>query len=150
MSKLPPDATLTYIIDNGLLNKPSDWIRDVYRNLLSLPKDRGPYCVRIGLSGTGHGPNYRIEPLHEPEETPEDRLASITNIPDTPRWAYLLALNNAYDGRSHKHSTKLSGLARDNWSAKTSTEQDIKDRRGYIPQRRRLRSASRNRPVFAR
>jgi len=49
------------------------------------------------------------------------------NIPNTPRWAYLEARNNAFDRRNHKKTSRLSGLVRDNWSTKTSTEQDIKD-----------------------
>lgn len=127
MNKLPHDANLEYIVNNGLVNRPSDWIRGVFGNLLKLPKEYGPYCVRIGLTGTGHSPNYRIEPINEAERTPEDDEATIFNIPNTPRWAYLEARNNAFDGRNHKKTSRLSGLAQDNWSTRTSTEQEIKD-----------------------
>lgn len=123
MSKLPPDATLSYIVDNGLLNKPSDWLAKVFNLIRALPKDRGPYCVRIGISGTGHSPNYRIEPVDEPELTPEDAHITLGHIPDTPRWAYLAARNTAYNGRNHE--VLVSGLIPDHWSTKATTEQEI-------------------------
>ncbi len=125
MSKLPADATLQYIVNNGLLNKPFDWMSALGKNLRTLPKDRGPYCVRIGISGTGHSPNYRIEPMLEPERTLEDEKATVFDIPDTAHWAYLAARNTAYNGRNHE--ILVSGLVPENWSTKTSTEKEISD-----------------------
>lgn len=125
MDPLPSDATLRYIVNSGRLNKPSDWICALLKNLHALPKVRGPYCVRIGLSGTGHSPNYRIEPISEPEKTPEDDIASPFNIPETPHWAYRVALNTAYNGRGHKKL--MSGLNQENWSSETNSEQEINE-----------------------
>ncbi len=123
MSKLPPDATLTFILNNGMLRKPSDWLAKVSNNIRALPRDRGPYCVRIGISGTGHSPNYLIEPITEPAKTPEDDKASLFDIPDTAHWAYLAARNTAYSGRNHE--ILVSGLALESWSTKTTTEREV-------------------------
>ncbi|MBP1862203.1 hypothetical protein [Rhizobium herbae] len=118
MNQLPSDATLAYVVNNGLLNKPDDWIAKVLGIIRGLPDERGPYCLRIGVTGTGHAPNYRIEPIHEPARTEED-LKSL----DTPHWAYLGAINTAYSGRSH--AIIVSGLDKESWSSKANTVQEV-------------------------
>lgn len=123
MKKLPNDATLEFIINNGLLNKPLEWVSAVSNKMRALPTDRGPYCVRIGVSGTGHSPNYRIEPISKPDRTPEDNGGNVFEIPDTPYWEYLAAINTAYNGRNHE--TLVSGLVPENWSTQTSTQEEV-------------------------
>jgi hypothetical protein len=120
MDKLPSDVTLEYIVNNGLLNKPDNWIGKVLGIMRRLPDERGPYCLRIGVSGTGHAPNYRIEPIHEPEKTPPKEGEGPF---DTPHWGYLAARNTAYSGRSHE--VLLSGLVKESWSNKISTAEEV-------------------------
>lgn len=61
--------------------------------------------------------------VSEPEKTPEDYSGNIFDIPGTAHGAYLAARNTAYNGRSHEILT--SGLAPENWSTKTVSEQEI-------------------------
>ena len=56
---LPPDATIATI--SHLLAKPADYIPAVFGRLNADHRAHAPATVRIGLTGEGKFPNYRIE-----------------------------------------------------------------------------------------
>ena len=128
MVKLPSDANVTFLVNNGLLYKPSDWLPSMYGNFRKLQKQYGVSCVRIGLSGTGHSPNYRIEPISKPSSaTKEEFDDAMIRGGSHPQVDYLIARNTAFNGRSHKKPDNLQGsLNQENWSSSVCTEDDIK------------------------
>lgn len=125
MGKLPENVTIQYLVRNGLLRKPEDYIRSVWRNCLNFRKDHGAFCVRLGLSGTGDSPNYRIEFAVAPKEQPTSEEAGdfFAGRKSHPAMEALVAKNSAFSGRSHKVS--VTGLDRDNWSTATQDEDAI-------------------------
>jgi len=126
MDKLPENVTIDYLVRNGLLRKPEDYIRSVWRNCLNFRKNHGAFCVRLGLSGTGDSPNYRIEFAVEPKEKPTSKEIGdfFAGRKSHPALEALVAKNNAFSGRSHKVS--VTGLDRDNWSVATQDEEAIR------------------------
>ncbi|WP_129567292.1 hypothetical protein [Agrobacterium tumefaciens] len=127
MAKLPSNADIKFLVNNGLLYKPSDWLPSMYGNLLKSQKLIGPCSLRIGLSGTGHSPNYRIEPLSEPPAATQDEFDNaMFRGGSHPSVDHLHARTTAFSGRSHKKAENLHSLHSENWSSAVSTEDDIK------------------------
>ncbi|MDD1498484.1 hypothetical protein PVA19_08665 [Agrobacterium sp. CNPSo 3708] len=129
MGKLPRDADLIFLVKHNLLFKPVDWLPAMYGNFIKAQKKYGPSCVRIGLSGKGHSPNYRIEPLNEPPKaTPEEFEKALLYDGSHPQVDKMIARNTAFSGRSHKQPSTLQGsLDQENWSSAVNTEIEIKD-----------------------
>lgn len=125
MAKLPGNVTIRSLMHNGLLHKPEEYIRNMWRNCLVFKKDHGAFRVRLGLSGTGQAPNYRIEFAVAPKEQPtsEEIGDFFAGRKSHPALDALVARNNAFSGRSHKIS--LTGLDHDNWSTATQDEEEI-------------------------
>lgn len=108
---LPDDFTFVDLWRKKLLADPEEFLRNVARNLREREKAlQRPCTVRIGLSGSGKFPNYRIEPIMEGDE---------------PSWAELAAKNTAFGGKSHK--VQMSGLLSEHWSrtAMTTDQADM-------------------------
>ena len=60
MSKaLPKDATLHDVLPS--LDKPESFVRQVVGVLHEATKGHGNIVMRLGVTGTGQAPNYRIE-----------------------------------------------------------------------------------------
>lgn len=53
------DATIADIL--GRLNKPEDYVRSVLANAWNCKRKVGSASVRIGITGEGRAPNYRLE-----------------------------------------------------------------------------------------
>lgn len=65
--KISPGATIADI--THLLADGEEYVRRIMENMMSGPYDRDDAVVRIGVSGTGIAPNYRIEYPNQPELT---------------------------------------------------------------------------------
>ena len=63
--KISPGATIADI--THLLADAEEYVRRIMENMMSGPYDRDDAVVRIGVSGTGIAPNYRIEYPNQPE-----------------------------------------------------------------------------------
>ena len=53
------DATIRDIV--GRLNKPAEYLRRVLEHMYECKREFGTAFVRIGVTGNGRAPNYRIE-----------------------------------------------------------------------------------------
>jgi hypothetical protein len=53
------EATIADIV--GTLNKPEDYVRCVLEHLWACKREHGSASVRIGVTGEGRAPNYRVE-----------------------------------------------------------------------------------------
>jgi hypothetical protein len=81
---MPPDATLAYVMST--LARPEDYVRGMLRNLYDCKREHGGASARLGLTGGGVSPHYRIEfPL---------QLEALPNVSN--------GIFGAFDGRSHK------------------------------------------------
>ena len=56
---LQADATITDLLNS--LNKRRDYVHGVFTNMWKCKREYGSASVRIGVSGAGRSPNYRIE-----------------------------------------------------------------------------------------
>ena len=107
MSNLPADTTLADL--RHVLADSGEFVRQVSGVMHSATKEHGPVVMRLGITGTGRLPNYRLE-----------SLAS---------GAPLLAL----DGNSHKpwpEGADFTGAA--NWSRRTRSLEDVRALLGEV------------------
>lgn len=123
MPKLPRDVRLDYIVRNGLVNKPEEYIRGIFRNAKQFERLHGAWLIRLGAGGTGHAPNYRIEFAAPPIASPEELQAGMLGIQFVPAVEALAAANAMYGGSSHK--VLLRGLVAERWSTATDDEASL-------------------------
>lgn len=91
----------------------------------------GPSCVRIGLTGSGASPNYRVQPIQKVDfPEPKDGGCLAEN-----QYEYLALRNCAYSGVSH--TRKLSGLGNETWSKIANTFYEIEQLRREIGAKKR-------------
>ena len=120
LTRLGPSDTLTDILDT--LKNPSEYVRGVLGNLMICKKEYGSACVRIGTTGGGISPHYRIEPAAEFSR--DDWL-------DERFW-------QAYDGRNHKRlDWGFSELRDQHWSPKAMNFDDVQNLLGKLRNFRR-------------
>jgi hypothetical protein len=55
------DATIADIVVMGKLNKPEEYVRKVFENMLDCERKFGTASLRIAVTGEAKAPNYRIE-----------------------------------------------------------------------------------------
>lgn len=111
MSKsIPMDATLRDVLPS--LEKPEAFVRQVVGVMHHAAKEHGPIVMRLGITGKGSAPNYRIEGAEG--GSPFMALDGANHRP----WA---------DGESFSSQT--------NWSTVTMTKDEVTnllgDIRGY-------------------
>ena len=116
---LDKDVTLRDLWKRGELRNAMKYLDRLFVRYREISRDVGECCIRIGITGSGHAPNYRVQPIHERElEHISHRLARTEpteeQIEDDK---YLRAMDIAYNGRSHL-PISLDVGARDpaNWS----------------------------------
>jgi hypothetical protein len=81
---MPPDATLAYVMST--LARPEDYVCGMLRNLYDCKREHGGASARLGLTGDGVSPHYRIEFPFQSKVLPR-----VNN-----------GIFGAFDGRSHK------------------------------------------------
>ncbi|MGR9499422.1 hypothetical protein ACU8OJ_21940 [Rhizobium leguminosarum] len=124
MTKLPQDVRLNYIVQNGLVNKPEEYIRGIFGNAKKFQQQHGAWVVRLGAGGTGHAPNYRIEFAESPPKaSPEELKAGMLGAQYVPEVEALTAANRMYGGSSHM--VLLHGLVAERWSTATDNEASL-------------------------
>lgn len=108
-AQLAPDARISDIIHT--LPDPIDYISGVVRNFILLGYDRETSKIRIGTTGAGIFPNYKIE---KPSiQTTITLLSKPLELTCTPA--------STLSGRNHREMTELDDLERrdENWSTAT-------------------------------
>lgn len=106
-NELCADTTLADIVTR--LHNPKRYIQRVLQNMEECGKNHGSVRVRIGITGTGDRPNYRIEPEH-PERIDLNLLTAKMRgeLPDERhkelevQLAHFAAHFSAYNGNSHE------------------------------------------------
>ena len=135
-NSIPADATIAVI--KGRLRDPIEYVRRVLMNMQSCKEEHGDAVVRIGITGEGVAPHYRIEP-EEGLGAPVGReLSSHTSDEMERERTYILrAFYNAYNGFSHKKQIRWSHkeLQDDSWSRHSMILAEVRDligeMRGY-------------------
>lgn len=115
-NSLPKNATLRDILPS--LNKPESYVRQVVGVMHDATKEHGQIVMRLGVTGTGRIPNYRIE-----------RAESGTPV-------------MALDGANHKRWPDGENFAAAlNWSTTVMNKEEVAallgEIRGYRPGRRK-------------
>ncbi|TAW18730.1 hypothetical protein [Rhizobium ruizarguesonis] len=142
MADLPEDVRLDFIIRNGLLNKPEEYVRGVYNNAKAFERRHGKCTIRLGAGGSGYAPNYRIEfAAPPPKASPDELQAGMTTSQYIPEVEALKAANTFYGGASHK--VQRPGLHHERWSTATDNEAALLAALKRLVEDRRRR-ASRN------
>ncbi len=120
---LPERCTIRDLLDEGKLSE--NYVRDIWKNCLTFKKLNGDFHVRIGLTGKGAAPNYRIEFANPPKEQPTSEQARdhFAGRSSHPAIEFLTANNTAFSGRSHKKA--MNALDHEKWSSQVSTSADI-------------------------
>jgi hypothetical protein len=111
---LPPDATLPDVL--ATLAKAEHYVRGMLENLYECKREHGSATARIGITGGGIAPHYRID-----YSGPENKF----NIKN--------AVFGAFDGRNHKiidwieEAGQLDGsvLKNEHWSTRSMSIRDV-------------------------
>jgi hypothetical protein len=116
--KISSDATIADI--THLLADPVEYVRRIMENMMSGPYDRDDAVVRIGVSGKGVAPNYRIEYPNQPE------LASLG----------LAVGADTYSGIGHKELGHY-GQRGEQWSTRAMLYTDLRGLIGTLRAKRK-------------
>lgn len=104
--KIPANANVAS--HHQYLDDADSYIGGLYGNLHKAQKQNGTTVVRMGISGTGRRPSYRIE---HPDGTE----------PDVP-----------FDGQTHRPFTDTVGVAAATWSSEVNSFEEIEALLGKI------------------
>lgn len=109
MSRTPiaRDATITDVLRT--LADPEEYVRRVLSTVSSIRSKHGSVVVRIGVTGNGFLPNYRID-------------HSGTSCEPI----------NAFDGATHKPFTDVANIDTENWSTCSMTYDEVRELLGRI------------------
>jgi hypothetical protein len=136
--QLQRDATIAVIVSR--LRDPAEYVRRVLQNKKNCKDEfRQPVVVRIGITGEGVAPHYRIEP----EEGLSNAIGRQLLVPNPQEEldgeiAYTnAAFYRAYNGSSHEHQSAWGHreLQSESWSNHSMTFEDVRkllgDLRGF-------------------
>ncbi len=119
---MPPDATLAYVMST--LEKPEDYVCGMLQHLYDCKREHGDASARIGTTGWGASPHYRIEYPFQSKVLPRVKVG----------------IFGAFDGRSHKliewidKASQLDGsiLRDEHWSTCPMSIDDVTAFLAYI------------------
>ena len=115
--KLAANATIADIITK--LDNPVEYVRSVLGNMLDCNKEHGEAFVRIGTTGRGIVPHYRVEPKLNIDVFENDDL-----------WAAHFV---AFHGRNHKRlDWGLRELRVENWSRGNMSYKEVQNLLGTL------------------
>lgn len=121
--RLAERATIRDVV--GSLTKPEDYVRQVFHNLHEAGRRGGEVVVRIGRTGDGKAPHYRID----------RRAPGFSFRADQPAQP-IYELVAEFHGRSHKRLLAVDHpedvLVEDNWSLAAMTLEEIKGLLGEV------------------
>ncbi len=121
---LPDDATIADIAPK--LNGPKEYVRRVLENMIDFRKEHGAAVVRIGTTGTGFAPHYRIQKSIIDSAT--EIMVGIESS-ETDEAEYF----QAFHGRSHKRLDLGSAeLRTEHWSRRSMTFDETQNLLGKL------------------
>jgi hypothetical protein len=131
-NKLPKSATISVII--GRLRDPEAYLRGVLNNMMLCKRQHGSAVVRIGTTGEGLIPHYRVEPsATELEALTPELLASTHEEVEQHSTHRLATYYNAYRGTSHeKLDWGHRELQAESWSSQSMSLDEVRDLLGKV------------------
>jgi hypothetical protein len=132
---IPPDATIVSIM--GRLRNPEEYVRPLLGNMHACRKAHGNASVRIGVTGKGITPHYRVG-YGGVLDFDGVKLAS-EEIPGLEATVIpgLEALFGAFDGRNHTRMDYDVEVLRDgHWSTKAMDYDEVAGLLGEVRARR--------------
>jgi hypothetical protein len=120
-ARLPPNAAVTDVL--ATLARPTDYLRGMLANLYECKRQRGSARARIGITGDGIAPHYRIDFSFQ-----ENSLG------------FKHGIFGAFDGRSHKLIAWIDEASQDDgsvlvsghWSTRAMTVEEVANILGQI------------------
>jgi hypothetical protein len=110
---IPKDAILSDITNS--LDQPKEYVRHVFGNMVDFHKAHGAAVVRLGTTGRGVAPHYRVQKSHGSGEI-------LGHLDKTIEPEYF----TAFHGRSHKQlewgARELRG---EHWSTRAMTYEEV-------------------------
>jgi hypothetical protein len=111
-AKLADNATIEEIID--YLDNPVEYVRGVFGNMHKCKKDHGTAFVKIGTTGSGIAPHYRVEPEWQLDDFSRDELFDAHFV--------------AYNDRNHKAlDWGFRELRSEHWSENKMSYDDVRN-----------------------
>lgn len=125
--RLPEDATAITISDT--VDNPEEYIRGMLANLHESIKIEKDSQVTIGVTGQGKVPNYKID-------VPNFTIKLFEQLDPVTIHKPI----RVFSGRTHKQIYDPSQVQHENWSRKSTTLEELKQKLGDI---RRMRDSRR-------
>lgn len=124
---ITPDAIVSDIIET--LSDPTEYVRQIIRNFVGDQFDRAKAVVRIGVSGQGINPHYKIEyQMAENIEVMGIRIEKLTGA-------------KIYHGKSHKEISNFANedTKEHSWSNRAMSYGELETLLGELRKKRRER-----------
>ena len=117
---LAKDVILTDIPSS--LRSPKEYVRRVLENMAGFRREHGAAVVRIGTTGSGVAPHYRIQKENS-------RTGEFAAVVDNDEEGYF----SAFHGSSHKKlPLGSSELRSEHWSVKAMTFEEVQQLLGSL------------------
>lgn len=116
--QLPSDVTISEIVGN--LKRPDEYVRRVLGNMNTCRTKHGSSLVRLGITGQGITPHYRVEPDFDLDRYLDDDEFMADHFV-------------AYDGRNHERlDWGCKELRANHWSTRAKSFDEVRDLLGTI------------------
>lgn len=117
---LPLDATIINVL--ATLAKPEGYVRGMLENMYACKREHGNTTARLGITGGGVAPNYRIEFEND------DYALKVGGVS-----FFKIGIVGVFDGRSHKLIEWIDNVAQEDgipvhdshWSNRAMTIDDV-------------------------
>ena len=128
---LPKNASLRFLVESNRLRDPDKYLSRVLNNMISFQQRfETAAVVRIGTTGEGRAPHYRVEP--QGLDVMDEEIFSLGNDSTQEEQARLRARTlaahyTAYNGASHKTlSWGRDELQKYSWSDNSTSVQGVR------------------------
>lgn len=141
LPKIPQNAKIADILDR--LNNPEEYVRQVVGNMTPVHRRHGSAVVRIGLTGTGFSPHYRVDPGDSFMALVAKTGLLEGNEPGPDADEYYEEHFVAYHGRNHEKLCWDSKTLRgEHWSTDQMTYEEVRELLGSLRDSKRPRRSS--------
>src|SRR5262245_46622038 len=112
------------------LKKPKGYVRRVLENMINYEKKHGTAFVRIGTTGHGLPPHYRVQRMHsDRERRKQSDSAELLGHVEDDKSGYFTAFNCT----SHKRlAWGPKELQRQSWSTRAMTVEEVRSLMGEL------------------
>ena len=116
------DATIADIVDK--LREPEEYVRRALGNFHDVLMQEPTAKIKIGVTGNGAYPNYKIDRLTPP---PDDDPVRKALFPDG-----IMRSERVFNGRTHRLLVDPEKVRRENWSLRSMTFNELQTLLGQI------------------